>query len=349
MDCRRLKPVIYRNLGYCLISGLWLAICLLTSFEVYADTQSALNPQGPSAQKIHDLFWWMMWVGGAIFLIVVSMLAIGMLRARKKTEPQPLTFIQSRNLVLLSGVVIPVLILLVYVIGSASANRQIIDGLPDDAMTIEIIGHQWWWEVNYLDTSGRPFARVANEIHIPVGKPVRLLLKSNDVIHSFWVPNLNGKTDLVPGKTNTSWVQADSPGVFRGQCAEFCGMQHAKMAFSVHASPMTEFESWLANQSQPAHAPSSAQQERGLQVFLKSSCMMCHSIRGTSALGGVAPDLTHVASRKTLAAGTIENTHGALAAWILAPQAVKPGTKMPATQLDGEELSALVEYLMSLE
>ncbi|MDP2248015.1 MAG: cytochrome c oxidase subunit II [Nitrosomonadales bacterium] len=315
----------------------------------FADSQSALNPQGPLASIIADFFWAMMIVGGLIFLAVLTMLALGILKARHQSEPRPLTFTQSRNLVFLSGVVIPVLILLVYVIGSASVNRQIITGVPDDALTVEIIGHQWWWEVNYLNADGNPMARTANEIHIPVGKPVRLLLKSNDVIHSFWVPNLNGKTDMIPGKTNSSWMQADNPGVFRGQCTEFCGKQHAHMAFSVVAIAPEEFETWLATQIQPARQPRTEQQERGLQVFLTSSCMMCHSIRGTSAMAGVAPDLTHVASRKTLAAGTVENSHGALAAWILAPQASKPGTLMPATKLSNEELTDLVEYLMSLE
>ncbi len=314
-----------------------------------AESQSALNPQGPLASIIADFFWAMMIVGGLIFLAVLTMLVLGILKARRESEPRPLSFTQSRNLVLLSGVVIPVLILLVYVIGSASVNRQIMTGVPDDALTVEIIGHQWWWEVNYLNADGRPMARTANEIHIPVGKPVRLLLKSNDVIHSFWVPNLNGKTDMIPGKTNSSWMQADNPGVFRGQCTEFCGKQHAHMAFSVEASPPEEFEAWLATQAQPARQPRTEQQERGLRVFLTSSCMMCHSIRGTTALAGVAPDLTHVASRETLAAGTVENSHGALAAWILAPQAAKPGTFMPATKMSNEELTDLVEYLMSLE
>lgn len=326
-----------------------ITIALAWNDAVFADTQSALNPQGPSAAIIVDFFWAMMVVGGLIFLAVLAMLALGLLKGRRQSEPKPLTFTQSRNLVFLSGVVIPMLILLVYVIGSASVNRQISSGVPDDALTIEVVGHQWWWEINYLDEDGKPVARTANEIHIPVGKPVKLLLKSNDVIHSFWVPNLNGKTDMIPGKTNSSWMQADSPGVFRGQCSEFCGKQHAHMAFSVTASPQEEFESWLAAQAEPARVPTTAQQERGLQVFLTSSCMMCHSIRGTTALAGVAPDLTHMASRRTLAAGTIENSHGPLAAWILAPQASKPGTFMPATKMSNEELSDLVEYLMSLE
>jgi cytochrome c oxidase subunit 2 len=322
---------------------------MLHAANAIADNQSALLPQGSPASSIASLFTAMLVVAAIILAAVLIMLGIGLVKARRQQAAQPLTYTQSRNLVLLSGVVIPIIILLSFTLSSAAVNRVVAVDLPDDALTIEVIGHQWWWEVNYLDAKQNHVARTANEMHIPAGEPVRLLLKSADVIHSFWVPNLNGKTDLIPGKTNTSWIEADKPGVFRGQCGEFCGRQHARMAFTVHSRPAAEFQQWLAHQREPAREPTEAAQIRGQQVFLSSACIMCHSIRGTTALSGVAPDLTHLASRQTLAAGTMPNTRGHLSAWISAPQAIKPGNHMPAVPLTTEEFSDLVEYLLSLE
>ncbi|MPS49045.1 MAG: cytochrome c oxidase subunit II [Methylobacillus sp.] len=323
----------------------WLmCICL----PAYAN-QSALQPEGPLAKVVADLFWGMVAVGGLILFIVLAMLAVALLRARNNAEPRPLTFTQSRNLVFISGVVIPALILTVFVISSAAVNREIVAPMPEHALTIKVTGHQWWWEVDYLDTEGNHVAKTANEIRIPVGKPVRIALEASDVIHSFWIPQLNGKTDMVPGKRNLTWVQADQPGSYRGQCTEFCGKQHAKMAFTVDAVPEEDFEAWLQRQAQPAREPATENETKGRQVFLRSSCAMCHAIRGTTALASVAPDLTHIGSRKTLAAGTLENMPGTLSAWILTPQSFKPGSHMPATMLTGEDLGNLVEYLLSLE
>jgi cytochrome c oxidase subunit 2 len=190
--------------------------------------------------------------------------------------------------------------------------------------------------------------RTANEIHVPVGRPVAIDLKSRDVIHSFWVPNLHGKMDAIPGRVTNTWLQADSPGVWRGQCAEFCGLQHAHMALTVVAHPAHEFEQWLSAQREPATQPTEEIALRGQQVFLSGPCMMCHTIRGTPALSAFGPDLTHVASRRTLAAGTIPNTRGHLAGWILDPQVIKPGTRMPPTALGSEDLQALLAYLERL-
>ncbi|MFL9609999.1 cytochrome c oxidase subunit II [Methylobacillus sp. Pita2] len=326
-------------------AGIWL-ICACSS--TYA-SQSALQPGGPLAKAIADLFWGMVAIGGIILLIVLAMLAVALLRARNKAEPKPLTFTQSRNLVFVSGVVIPALILTVFVISSAAVNREIVAPMPEHALTIQVTGHQWWWEVDYLDTEGNHVAKTANEIRIPVGKPVRIALEASDVIHSFWIPQLNGKTDMVPGKRNLTWVKADRPGSYRGQCTEFCGKQHAKMAFTVDAVPEEEFDAWLQRQAQPAREPATENESKGRQVFLRSSCAMCHAIRGTSALASVAPDLTHIGSRKTLAAGTLDNMPGTLSSWILSPQSFKPGSHMPATVLAGEDLGNLVEYLLSLE
>ncbi len=213
-------------------------------------------------------------------------------------------------------------------------------------MTIDVEGNQWWWEAAYPGYD----EVTANEIHIPAGEPVLVRLASLDVIHSFWVPELAGKLDLVPGQINELWIEAAEPGVYFGQCAEFCGVQHALMAFHVVADPPEEFAAWIAEQQEPAEAPlADSLVERGRDVFLSAGCIQCHTVRGTQATGQLGPDLTHLASRDWIAAGTLENTVGNLEAWISDPQAIKPGAKMPPTELDSEELQALVAYLQSLE
>lgn len=311
--------------------------------------QSAIDPQGPLAERVALFFWIMLGVAALIFALVLVVLLVGVFRGRLSRQSQPLTLVQSRNLVLWAAVVMPVGVLLAFTVSSASIDRIMHQPLPKDALIVEVTGHQWWWEVHYLDPDEKRIAATANEIHIPVGRPVRLHLKSTDVIHSFWVPNLNGKTDLIPGKTNESWIQADRAGVFRGQCGEFCGLQHARMAFLVIAQPAEEFDAWLARQREPAADPTEARLKRGQEVFLSAQCVMCHSVRGTLALGKVAPDLTHFGSRQTIAAGTVPNTRGHLAGWILDPQSTKPGNFMPATQLNPDDLAALLDYLYSLK
>jgi cytochrome c oxidase subunit 2 len=230
---------------------------------------------------------------------------------------------------------------------------------PPD-LTIEVIGWQWWWEVHYFDPEGRQLFETANEIHVPVGKRVRVRLKAADVIHSFWVPQLAGKLDMIPGRTNQFWIQADRPGVYRGQCAEYCAGPHALMAFLVIAEPEEEFRAWMARQAEPAAAHGQTEAggghehegdilRRGREVFLTSACVACHAVRGTPAVGNIGPDLTHVASRRTLAAVTIPNTKGHLGGWITSPQEIKPGSKMPAVPLSPEEFHAVLHYLQSLK
>jgi cytochrome c oxidase subunit 2 len=189
----------------------------------------------------------------------------------------------------------------------------------------------------------------ANEIHVPVGRPVSLELRAQDVIHSFWVPNLAGKKDLLPGYVQSAWFRADRAGTYRGQCAEFCGAQHAKMGLVVIADPPARYEAWASQSRKPASPPVDAVQRQGEVVFLSGSCAMCHTIAGTRAGSRTGPDLTHVGSRLTLAAGTLPNTPENLARWITDPQRVKPGTRMPATQLPPRDLAALVMYLEALK
>jgi cytochrome c oxidase subunit II len=216
-------------------------------------------------------------------------------------------------------------------------------------LRIDVVGHQWWWEVKYDDPDPQNIVNTANEIHVPVGRPVLLKMRSTDVIHSFWAPNLAGKKDLIPGHETTTWFRADSAGVYRGQCAEFCGHQHAKMAFYIVAEPRLEFEKWLGQQREPAKTPTDSLTQTGERVFLSGPCAMCHAIAGTGAGGTVGPDLTHLASRRTIAAGTLPLTTGNLAGWILDPQSIKPGAKMPPNQIDPQSLQALLAYLGTLK
>lgn len=237
-------------------------------------------------------------------------------------------------------------IILALVLGASVMTSASVDrAAPDEALRIEVIGHQWWWEVRY---PGNDFV-TANEAHIPVGEEVTFRVTTEDVIHSFWVPPLGGKVDMIPGQTNELVLEADRSGTYTGRCAEFCGLQHAKMSFVVVAEERDDFDSWIAQQQRPASATASLSERAGEQVFLGSACVYCHAIEGTAASGRIGPDLTHLASRRTLGAGQVPNTRGNLAGWILDPQSIKPGNKMPPTNLDGPELQALLDYLESLD
>jgi cytochrome c oxidase subunit 2 len=303
------------------------------------DEQSTLAPQSDAARRIASL-WWAMFAGAwVVFAVVVALLAVAIVRRRAATEHGEDA--RAKRLILLGGFVAPVAILSVlfaFAVRTLPATSAPSPG--ETALTVEVAGHQWWWEVRY---PGSP-AVTANEIHIPAATPVRLVVTTVDVIHSFWVPELNRKIDLIPGKPNELLLEADRPGVYRGQCAEFCGLQHAHMAFLVVAAEPARFRAWLAGQAAPAR-PSD---ERGRAVFLDEACSGCHTIRGTPADGTRGPDLTHVGSRTTLAALALRNDRDALERWIRDPQRVKPGAKMPALALTGGEVDALVDYLGGL-
>jgi cytochrome c oxidase subunit 2 len=216
-------------------------------------------------------------------------------------------------------------------------------------VSIQVIGHQWWWEIRYKNSDPSQTFVTANEIHIPTGVPIVMNTASRDVIHSFWPPNISGKRDLIPGYTSAFWFQVDRAGTYRGQCAEFCGLQHAKMAFFVVAETPQEFEHWKQAQIQAAPDPNDPVKKRGQDVFLQNTCVMCHTIRGTIAGSRVGPDLTHVAGRMSLAAGTLPNSRGNLAAWIADSQHIKPGNRMPPNPLPSEDLQSLLTYLESLQ
>jgi cytochrome c oxidase subunit 2 len=231
---------------------------------------------------------------------------------------------------------------------SMVAGRRLQAEQGDAEVHVSVTGQQWWWAVEYQSATPSNIVRTANELRVPVGRRVLVTLRSTDVIHSFWVPALQGKKDLIPGHETSLRIQADREGVFRGQCAEFCGHQHAHMAFYVVAERPDRFARWLSAQRRPASDPGDALALRGRDVFLSGPCVMCHTVRGTPAGSRLGPDLTHVASRLSLAAGTLPNTTGHLAAWIANAQGIKPGSRMPAVSLAPDDLQALVAYLRTL-
>lgn len=314
--------------------------------------QSAVDAAGPQAARIAALWWLMFWALAAVFVLVMVALGWALVHRRRSIAAvgyEPLGRVERRMGVAV-GVAVggTVVILLVLLVVSVSTGRSLSALRSHDPLTIEVTGRQWWWEVQYDASLPSERVTTANEIRIPVGRPVLVKLRSPDVIHSFWVPNLHGKRDLIPGLVNSIWLQADRAGVFRAQCAEYCGLQHAHMALAVVAEEPAAFEAWLAAQRQPAPEPADDLARRGRDVFLAGSCVMCHRIRGTDAGATAGPDLTHVASRLTLAAGTLPNSVGNLAGWILDPQAIKPGTQMPANSFAPDDLQALLAYLGSL-
>lgn len=288
---------------------------------------------------VEQLWWVLFGIAVVVCAVVIGLLLWALARRRKATPSAG----SHERFVFALGFIIPAVIL-AGVFGLGLRDMTVL-GTPASrpALTVQVIGHQWWWEVRY------PGGVVtANEIHIPAGRTVRLELTTADVIHSFWVPQLMPKRDLMPHQTNKVWLNADHPGRYRGQCAEYCGLQHANMAFYVIAQPGSRFDSWLADQRRRARAPLNAEQRLGRQVFVTGTCATCHTIRGTTADGKLGPDLTHVGSRGTLAAGTIPNDVGHMSGWISNSQSIKPGNKMPPQPLTPKQLHAVVAYLQSL-
>jgi cytochrome c oxidase subunit 2 len=247
------------------------------------------------------------------------------------------------------GTVVSSVILLGLLVASVVAGRSISQLSTENAIQINLTGQQWWWKAEYVHPDASRRFLTANEIHVPVGRPVVLNLRAADVIHSFWIPSLHGKRDMIPGEVNTITIRADKPGVYRGQCGEYCGLQHAHMVLFVIVETQTQFDSWYANQVAPARTPETEEQRLGQQVFLQSACVMCHQIRGTDAGGRFGPDLTHLKTRGMIAAGTLPNTRGSLGGWIANPHSAKPGVNMPANTFDARDFGALLGYLESLE
>jgi cytochrome c oxidase subunit II len=310
---------------------------------------SLLTGAGPIAAAQAMLGWWLLVVSGVVVLVVTVLVLAGAFRGHSNETPAVEREGAGVRWVVVGGMIVPAIVLaLTFAFTIATENATAAP--PKIAgMTVEIIGHRWWWEVRYPEGGQRQTIITANEIHVPAGVPVRLELSSVDVIHSFWIPRLAGKTDVVPGQRNVAWIQADKPGVYRGACTEYCGLQHSNMAAFVVAESVEQFKQWMRAQRDVVSAPSDSDAARGLAVFQKSSCTACHTIRGTSAVGRIGPDLTHLVSRMTIAGGSLENTRGNLAGWIANPQSIKPGNDMPTAPLRGTELQALVAYLETLK
>ena len=283
--------------------------------------QSVLAPAGIQASSIHSLWLLMLWTCVAVFSAVLAALLVALVRGtRNQSKPTPPLAREtalSRGVGIAVGMTVAILIGLL--VASVWTGRRVASLHALSAITIEITGHQWWWEIQYEDAVPSRRVTTANELHIPTNRPVVLKVTSRDVIHSFWVPNLQGKRDLIPGYTTALWLQANHSGAFRGQCAEFCGMQHAHMAIDVIAESDREFEGWLDTMRQPGRDPPGGAARRGHDVFMQARCAACHSIRGTEAAGQIAPDLTHLATRRTLGAGTLPNT----------PRTSPPGSGIP--------------------
>lgn len=309
--------------------------------------QSMLDTAGTGAREAANIWWLMFWLGTGIFILVLGILWYAVRTERKPRHEMNDGSNRARaRLVLMGGVVLPVVVVAVIFAFSTKGLLAIGDLRGNSDVTIDMIGHQFWWEVNYTDEG----VVTANEIHIPVNRNVEIRLTSEDVIHSFWVPSLHGKIDLMPGHTTSITIRAEETGTYRGQCAQFCGVQHANMAFLVIVHEDDDYQAWVDHNSQPAETlPEDSRIARGQEVFMSSMCVYCHAIDGTAASGTLGPDLTHLGSRETIASGVLPNTRGNLAAWIVDPQGVKPGNLMPGATFSGEDLDALLDYLESLD
>lgn len=310
-----------------------------------AAAPSILDPAGPGARYIESLWWPMLWISTAVFIVVCLFLLRAMLHGKSdgydsldRDEPR-----WGEPFIAIAGVFIPALILGGVYLYSLRQMNNLSDAGAGASLEIEVEARNWWWEARYPNG-----AVTANEIHIPTGEPVRLKLLAADVIHSFWVPQLQAKTDHVPGHENYMWLEADEPGRYRGQCAEFCGLQHTNMIFYIVAQERDDFDTWVAEQAaplEPRSIPLSVAE--GEDLFLTSSCAGCHVVRGTTATGTLGPDLTHLMSRQTIA-GVLPNTDQNLRAFISDPHPFKPGVSMPPTELTDEQIDEVVAYLRSL-
>jgi cytochrome c oxidase subunit II len=335
----------------------WLVISAMSVARV-ADAepqQNTLQPAGVQAAHIGQLWNITLGVCAIVFAAVLLATLIALMRMRlgegmaapnldSLTHPER----RTRRTVVAASIV-SVIALCGLIVADVLTDRALSKLPVDNPVRIDMTGQQWWWQMQYPAEHGTGGFATANELHIPVGRPIIVSLKAGDVIHSFWVPNLHGKKDMLPGITTSIVFRADKPGVYRGQCAEFCGAQHALMAMLVIAEPSERYDAWLQQQAQPARASLDTTAQHGRDVFEKSACAGCHTVRGTSASGTLAPDLTHLMSRQTIAAGVLANTPNNLAAWIRDPHAWKPGVTMPAVPLSDSDLHAVVTWLTTLQ
>jgi cytochrome c oxidase subunit 2 len=335
-------------------------MCLLASasflFLSCGGRQSAVDAAGIQAERLESLWLLFFYVCGPVNVIVLAVLLIAFFRNRRAgsdTEPElaPDKVRESRVGNTVKGAVAVTLIVLFLLMFVSFRTGRAINTLQqsDSPLSIKITGNQWWWNVEYLDAVPSNNITTANELHLPVGRTVKVELQSNDVIHSIWLPNMHGKKDLIPNYPTMFYFRPDKVGTYWGQCAEFCGYQHAKMRFIVVVETPEEFDAWLKAHQQPSSPPADSIQQHGQQIFLTSVCTQCHTVQGTAASARVGPNLTHVASRQYIAAGSLQNTRDHLRSWITDPQAIKPGIRMPMNAYSEEDLDALVGYIESLK
>ena len=327
------------------------------------ESDTMMNPASPAADALADLGWWVLAVGSVVLAIVTALIVVPVFRNRGTLAAHmPYEDTGDTRWIVYGGFALPAIILggvFVATITTLAQFPMTEDDTvnPDSAdadvvmgkAAVKVIGHQWWWEIKY-DAGVNQWVTTANELRIPVGRTVTIALETRDVIHSFWVPRLHGKVDLIPGQTNYIHLRADSAGYFHGRCAEYCGAQHTHMEFVVEALPPDQYQAWLAHEASPAAVPDTPPEVQGARLFNQYACNFCHTIRGAIPGGTVAPDLTHFASRETIGAGLLPNRKGYLEAWIINAPSLKPGVQMPAlTQFTGDETRALAAYLESLE
>jgi cytochrome c oxidase subunit 2 len=345
-----------RSIGYA-------ATCLVLLPATGCDSvQSIIDPHGPAAQRISHLSWFMTILFLVVSLVMWVLIAIAVYRRRGSLrEHEPIEAGGGQMWIALGGIVVPLIVLTVlFVLGLGLLRDFPIHGMHgmanhaamQESMKPEIlvIGHQWWWEIQYLNDDPSLQFTTANEIHLPVGRAVNIEVQTRDVMHSFWIPALHGKVDLIPGFTNYIRLEASQPGSYTGQCAEFCGAEHARMRLLAVAQEPDEYRAWLDEQRKPGSESQSPDALEGEKIFLSGPCSNCHQVRGTGAGGTVAPDLTHVGSRAMIAANSYANNDAYLEAWITHAQSLKPEALMPnLTQFSGEQLHDLVAYLRQLK
>jgi len=314
--------------------------------------RSTLNPLGPAAANIARLEWVSLILFCIVSVVMWVLVFWAVARRRGSLEThEPWNVGGGQSWIAVGGFAVPFVVLCtLFILGLLLLRRFPVHEGMKVHPEIRVIGHQWWWEIQYLAQPASRQFTTANEIHIPIGRPVDIELDTADVLHSFWIPTLHGKVDLIPGQRNYIRIQANLPGTYSGQCAEYCGEQHAHMLLLVVAQPQAEYETWYRDQLDPAHEPTDAESVHGRDVFVGSACAFCHQIRGTDAHGSVAPDLTHFASRQGLASNSYVNNKANLAGWVVHAQTLKPGAEMPDLAVfNGKDLRALVAYLDQLK
>ena len=333
-----------------------IAFLVSLALSACSGPQNALDSAGVQSGRIESLWWIFFWVTAVVYVVVIAVLLVAIFRRKRanennapETRPDPARERTAGNIVK-GAVVVSAITLFTLMFWSFRTGRAVNSLSYDESpIEIQVTGNQWWWDVEYRDPVPSMNIRAANEMHLPVGRTVKLTLQSTDVIHSFWLPNMHGKMDLIPGYKSTFYFRPDEVGVYFGQCAEFCGYQHAKMRFAVTVESQEDYEKWAAAMRATPPPPTDALAQRGQQIFLQSVCTQCHAVAGTTANARVGPDLTHVATRYYIAAGSLHNVHDEIEVWITDPQRIKPGVHMPMSNFSDDDLNALVTYIENLK